>query len=258
MITVSTVFLTLMAVLAVLGTIAVLLSPEPLVIPVAVVALWFVHVAGSAWHVRWPPRRPKGNAALAPSADGTSKGIRFRYSRRMYYWFTMVVSLTMLVGLGIAALFTIGRSAVGIAFAVVMVAATLSMGRLLVVVLRHTPGEVTIAPGGIFQQSLTLVHFVPWYAIDEIEAEWLNGPVIIVKAYPSEDTVIGMFARRLHADDRRYLPFMVVRTVWLGTDPTTVYHALAYYHAHPELRPELGTPAALDRIAGGTAVVEQP
>ncbi|MEV0154914.1 hypothetical protein AB0H57_14370 [Micromonospora sp. NPDC050686] len=35
----------------------------------------------------------------------------------------------------------------------------------------------------------------------------------------------------------------------------TVYHALAFYHAHPDLRPELGTPAALDRIAAGRAAV---
>jgi hypothetical protein len=256
MVTVATVVLALVAVPAMFGAVAGLFSPEPLTIPVAVVALWFVHLAGFTWYVRWPPRRPHNNAALVPSADGSSKGIRFRYSRPMYYWFTTVVFLTTLVILGIAALAAVGRSAVGIAFAVVLVAASLLMGRLLVVVLRHAPGEVTIAPGGIFQQSLTLVHFVPWYAVDEIEAWWLNGPVIVVKAYPSEDTVVGVFARRFHADDRRYLPFMVIRTPWLGTDPVTVHHALAYYHAHPELRPELGTPAALDRIASGSATVE--
>jgi hypothetical protein len=76
-----------------------------------------------------------------------------------------------------------------------------------------------------------------------------------VAAYPSEDTDVHSFTGRFHAGDLRYLPLMVIRTYWLATDPATVYHALAYYHANPDRRPELATPAALDRIASGTAAV---
>jgi hypothetical protein len=47
---------------------------------------------------------------------------------------------------------------------------------------------------------------------------------------------------------------MVVRTFWLATDPATVYHALSFYHSHPDLRPELAKPDALNRIGTGRAV----
>ena len=52
---------------------------------------------------------------------------------------------------------------------------------------------------------------------------------------------------------------MVIRTGWLASDPTLVYHALSFYHAHPDLRGELATPDVLDRISSGRAIgLEQP
>ncbi len=56
---------------------------------------------------------------------------------------------------------------------------------------------------------------------------------------------------RFGSGEVQFLPLMVIRTAWLATDPTTVYHALSFYHAHPELRAELATPEALDRIGNG-------
>jgi hypothetical protein len=254
--TVTTVVLAIVAVPAALTAVASLFQPEPSTVPITVLALWLVHFAGFIWHVRWPPRRPTGNATLEQPAGGTSKGIRFRYSRRVYYWFTAFMSLTMLLVLAIAGLFVIGRSAVGIAVAVVMVAVALLIGWFLLVTLRQAPGDVTVSPAGIFHRSLTFVHFVPWYAVVEVEARWLGVPVIVVKAFPSEEARTRSLTGRFHSGELTYLPFMVIRTYWLGTDPATVYHALAYYHAHPELRPELATPAAVDRIASGAATVQ--
>jgi hypothetical protein len=49
-------------------------------------------------------------------------------------------------------------------------------GRGRRVVPRHRaaagPGEVTVSPAGVFHRSLTHIHFVPWYAITEVEARW--------------------------------------------------------------------------------------
>jgi hypothetical protein len=50
-----------------------------------------------------------------------------------------------------------------------------------------------------------------------------------------------------------------MRTGWLASDPTIVHHTLPFYRAHPELRAELATPDALDRISNGRAIgQEQP
>jgi hypothetical protein len=52
---------------------------------------------------------------------------------------------------------------------------------------------------------------------------------------------------------------MVIWTGWLASDPLIAYHALAFYHAHPELQGELATADAVDRIGNGRAVGhEQP
>jgi hypothetical protein len=243
------------AVVTVFGVLAGVFSLDPVAIPAGAFALWLVHLAGFLWHVRWSPRRPVGNATLIPSPDGATKGVRFRYSGRPYYWFTAFLVLLLLLVLAFAGIFVVGGSAVGIAFAVLVGSAVLLLGWFLAVTLRHAPGEVTISPAGIFHQSLTFAHFIPWYAVDGVEARWLGSPVIVVKAYPSEDTGLRSFTGRFHAGDLSHLPFMVIRTHWLATDPATVYHALAYYHAHPDQRLELATPAALDRIASGRATV---
>lgn len=48
-----------------------------------------------------------------------------------------------------------------------------------------------------------------------------------------------------------FLPSVVVNGRRLAVDPAVVYHALRYYHAHPEMRAELLTPAGVQRIRSG-------
>ncbi len=100
-------------------------------------------------------------------------------------------------------------------------------------------------------RSLTSTHFIPWYAIVGVSADWIGTPIIAVKAFPSADTRVRRSMGRFGSGEVQFLPLMVIRTAWLATDPTTVYHALSFYHAHPELRAELATPEALDRIGNG-------
>lgn len=58
---------------------------------------------------------------------------------------------------------------------------------------------------------------------------------------------------RFGSGEVQFLPIMIIRNAWLATDPATVYHALSFYGSHPDLRTELGTPDALDRIGHGRA-----
>jgi hypothetical protein len=76
-----------------------------------------------------------------------------------------------------------------------------------------------------------------------------------MKAHPAGDSRVRRSMRHFDTGELAYLPFMVVRTYWLGTDPATVYHAVRYYHANPERRHELASSRALDRIRSGQAVV---
>jgi hypothetical protein len=85
-------------------------------------------------------------------------------------------------------------------------------------------------------------------------ADWIGTPVIAVKAVPAPDTRVRRYTGRLGSGELRFWPFMVIRTGWLASDPIVVYHALAFYHAHPELRGELATPKAVARISGGRAI----
>jgi hypothetical protein len=135
----TTVVIAILAVLAVFVAVPSLFSSElEVAIPVAGIALWLVHFAGFFWHVRWPPRRPVGNAA--PSTDGTTRGVRFRYSRRTYYWFSAFLVVMLLLELAFAVAVATFGGAVGIGFAVLVGAGTLLLGWFLVVALRHAPG----------------------------------------------------------------------------------------------------------------------
>lgn len=237
------------------AAVMVLFSSEPvLAIPVGAFALFVGHLAGLSAYYRWPPRRPTGNATLVPSPDGTTAGVRFRYATGAYYWFAAALTLSALAMLAIGAAFATGGAA-GIAVAVLFVAVAVLLGWVLIAVLRNAPGEVAVSPAGIFHRGPTFVHFVPWYAVHSVEAGRLQSPIIIVKAFPSEDTGVRRLTGWFHTGELSHLPLLVIRTHWLGTDPATVYHALAYYQAHPDRRPELATRAAVDRIAGGTATV---
>lgn len=90
-----------------------------------------------------------------------------------------------------------------------------------------------------------------------VSARWLGTPVIAVEARPSPDTRVRRYVGRFRSGEVQFLPIMVTRTAWLATSPTALYHALSFYGSHPDLRTELGTPDAVDRISSGRAVGQQ-
>jgi hypothetical protein len=250
-----------MAVLAVtaLGaaavSVAAFLTGDPVTgVSFAAGAVFVGHVVGFGAAAARRRGRPGHNATLVPSPDGTTKGVRYRYAAGPYYWLTALLVMVELILLLLIAGATASGTVVGIAAAVVFAALAVPVAAFLVTMLRLARGEVAVSPAGVFHRGLTHMHFVPWYAVTAVEAHWLGTPAIAVQAYPSEDTGVRRYLGRFDTAELRYLPFMVIHTHWLATDPATVYHILSFYQANPDRRPELATPIALDRVRDGRVV----
>jgi amino acid transporter len=216
-------------------------------VPLAAAAIYLGHILGLStriWWRPWPSRQP---GTLTTTPDGTT-GVRFRYSGWPYYWLTAILVLTVLVVLVVALGAALSATLIGVVVAVVLGVLALWMGWFLVTMLRLAPGSLIVSPTGVAHRSLTSTCFIPWHAIVAVTADWLGTPIIAVKAFPSADTRVRRYLGRFGSGELQFWPIVVVRTGWLASDPTTVYHALSFYHAHPELRAELATPQALRRI----------
>ena len=219
-------------------------------IPLAAGAIFLGHVVGLSTRVWGTRRRSSRTSTLTATPDGT-KGVTFSYSAWSYYWLTAVLVMTELLAVAVTVGAALSATVVGVVMAVVIGVLAMVVGWVLVTMLRLAPGKLVLSPTGVHHRSLTSTHFIPWSAIVGVSADWIGTPIIAVKAFPSADTRVRRPMGRFGSGEVQFLPLMVIRTAWLATDPTTVYHALSFYHAHPELRAELATPEALDRIGNG-------
>lgn len=211
-------------------------------------AIYLAHLAGLGWWGTQTTRRISRPPTITSSPDG--EGVRFAYAFWAYYWLTAVLVMTELILLATAIVFALSATVLAIvAFAVGAV-----IGWFLVAMARLAPGEVIISPAGVYHRALNFTHFVPWDAVLGVRARWVKAPFIVVLTAASASTRVHRYMGVLHTGEQVFIPSMAIRTSWLATDPATVYHALAFYHAHPKLRAELATNAALGRIAAGRAV----
>jgi hypothetical protein len=222
-------------------------------VPLAATSLYLGHVVGLSTRVWRKPRPSRQSGILTPTPDGTS-GVRFGYSGWSYYWTTSILIMTELFWLAVAAGAALSATLVGVVVAVVVGVLVVWIGWFLVTMLRLAPGSLIIAPTGICHRSLTTSHFLPWDAMVAVAADWISTPVIVVTAVPAPGTRVRRYMGRVGSGELRFWPFMVIRTAWLASDPTVVYHALGFYHAHPELWAELATPQAVARIGSGRAI----
>jgi hypothetical protein len=110
-------------------------------------------------------------------------------------------------------------------------------------VLRLAPGEVRVSAEGVLHRSLTATHFVPWYAVFDVTAEFAGTPLIVVKAHTSDGTRLRRHTGRLGTAEMQFLPYLVVRVPWLAADPVEVYRTLTFYAAHADRRSDLATGA---------------
>lgn len=244
-------------VLAAFGAFILWSGDLPIGILLAAVAILLGHVVVLGIRGRSMRRRRGARAQLVADPKATTKGVRFTYSAWAYYWATAVLVMTVLLGLALTAVrLAAPDSVLDIAGAIILGGPTLFIGWFLVTMLRLAPGEVTLSPAGVLHRSLTSMHFVPWYAVVGVSARWLNTPLLTVEAHPSDDTRVRRYMGRLGSGELEHLPIMAIRTAWLP-DPVLVYHALCFYQAHPDLRPELATAAAAERINSGRAICEK-
>ncbi|HEY9474362.1 MAG TPA: hypothetical protein VIS06_10995, partial [Mycobacteriales bacterium] len=71
---------------------------------------------------------------------------------------------------------------------------------------------------------------------------------ITMVVYINSESWFRRTSRLWKQDEFRLAPHMVVKAAYLSVDPALAYHALRFYHAHPEARAELADGTALDRL----------
>ena len=220
---------------------------------VAAGAVYLFHVVGFAASTRWAPRRGQETGTAGTAPDG-ERGVRFRYSAWPYYWLIVLLLLTDLGLLAIAAIAATTATLVGVVIGVAAAALAALIAWFLVAVVRMAPGAVVLTPSGVWHRSLTFSQFVPWQDITQVMSGRIGVPVIVAEATPAPDIRIRRYTGQFGTRELRYLPSVMVPAYWLAADPTSVYHALSHYPAHPELRAELSTSDGVRRIAEGRAV----
>ena len=197
---------------------------------------------------RWSPQAVKSH-----TGDAGERGVCIPYSAWWYAWLVALMSTTgtLFGAVVLSALFggnvAGSRTAVGVLLGVVVVP---FCGWFLFQVARGrvARGRVVMTPSGVSHRNLLFEEFVPWGSIRRISAVYENGPVISLSVAPSQRQLIkGKVPRGVYRFGDLKIPGRA-----LSVDVATVLHALTYYWARREARPELGSDAALHRIRAGS------
>ncbi|MGH3937531.1 MAG: hypothetical protein ACRDTG_02685 [Pseudonocardiaceae bacterium] len=206
----------------------------------------------SVWLLR-TRRRLSPRTVTLHTTGSAEDGVLIAYSGWLYRWLATMMLLTFAVLAGIVLSGLTGwvippfTSPPGVVSVVLLSATELYCLWILLEMasgqLAH--GRVALSPQGIHHRSLTFEHGVPGYAVNAVSAEDLNGPVIVAKAFPSDHTRVRKTSWVGKQQEFQLLPYLAVRGRSLAVDPAVLYHALRYYHAHPEDRPELATDAGV-------------
>jgi hypothetical protein len=234
------VFFGLVALLMFVVVAAAIATGDPLqVATFGLGAILLGHLSGLAIAMARRPR-PNDKPPTAGVTDEGEEGTAFPYSRWQYYWLSMVLGSGGLLVVGFAVVSATKGTAAGWALAVVAALFAAFDGWFLTVLLRLAPGVVVLTPTGIYHRSLVLEHFVPWDAVVDVLAREGRTPWVTVKAMPMTGMREHRHTGRLGAFEAQFLPFIVVRTMWLGANAVPAYSFLRYYFEHPEERSALG------------------
>lgn len=197
------------------------------------------HLSGVAINMVRRPRPADGPPAIGTTDEG-EEGVAFPYSRWPYYWLSVVLGSGGLLVVGFAIVSATKGTLAGWAIAIVAGLFAAFDGWFLVALLRLAPGVVVLTPTGIYHRSLVLEHFVPWDSVVDVLAREGRTPWITVKAMPMTGMRERRHTGRLGAFEAQFLPFMVVRAMWLGANAVPAYRSLRHYFEHPDERSELG------------------
>jgi len=109
-------------------------------------------------------------------------------------------------------------------------------------------GYVALSPDGVYHRGWAFRADAPWDGIISVEAAELDGPLIHVIVTTDGGAWIERTSRLWKQEELAFAPSLAIRGRWLSVDPALLYHALRYYHTHPEACPELASPAGVQRL----------
>ncbi|PZS10788.1 MAG: hypothetical protein DLM55_03075 [Acidimicrobiales bacterium] len=204
-------------------------------------------------------RQMSPTAITLGKTESTEDGVVIAYSGWLYSCLAMLILLTLVVLTDLVLSGLAGwqlplfRSPPGVVSTVISSAFGLYFLWIVIDMVsgRLARGRVVLSPDGIYHRSLTFEHFAPWHAVYTISAEDAGVPLIVAKVSPCNHTRIHRTSWVGTQQEFKLLPSAAVRAPSLEVDPAVLYHALRYYHAHPEARPELATEAGVRRIQTG-------
>ncbi|MGH9199465.1 MAG: hypothetical protein ACRD1T_27510, partial [Acidimicrobiia bacterium] len=107
---------------------------------------------------------------------------------------------------------------------------------------------IGMSQDGIYHWSWFGCCFIPWSAVERIEAVSVKVPRICVvlrgDLHRSGDPEEGFISQlRLFRRNKN-----LIDPMFLAVNPAVSYDGLRFYHRHPELRVELGREASVERI----------
>ncbi len=109
-------------------------------------------------------------------------------------------------------------------------------------------GSVALSPHGVFHRSWSFRSYAPWDSVIAVDAAEMDGPLISLIATSDGGAWFERTSRLWKQEEMALAPSLAIRGRWLSVDPALLYHALRYYHAHPEARAELASTAGVQRL----------
>ena len=199
---------------------------------------------------RWWPR-----LVTACTAGSGENGVCIPNSTWLYRWLITVVTV---IGVSSGVLMWVvlrdggpAREIWNLTLFLISVVALLYCGWFLIDVARGqiARGQVVLSPRGIYHRSVVQDEFVPWTAVLSVNAEYEQGPVIVlhvISGAPKRRMTTRLAFRRGPSPRP-----ITIRGNTLAVDSALLFHALAYYHSRPEARAELTTDLGVQRIRTG-------
>jgi hypothetical protein len=209
------------------------------------ITVYFGHLTALSLHSYRGGARRNDTTGVRQEPDG----LVFRYASAPIYLLTAFLGMTV-VALIVLSIVSAARADTG-GYAIAAVTGVLAILLIvfLAVMLRLAPGQVVVGPDGVHHRGLTFTHFVPWSAVTDVAALWAHGPVIFIRTIGSPETVTRNYLGRSTPGPQALSPFDTIIGRWLAADPALLLRTLAHYIVHPADRQELGSEAALRRIA---------
>ena len=109
-------------------------------------------------------------------------------------------------------------------------------------------GSLLLGPDGIRQRGWTLESYLPWVSVAGVRADHHGYPETWVLGTPTAAWARRRTSRLFRLDRIPDAPMIEVDSRRFDIDPVLLHRVLEFYARFPELRRELGSPRATERI----------